>query len=108
MVRPLGMVQRLITIQAPAGRAKVRPAASCRTKGSKIMTIKVTGISSKGTTRTINYLVLFVDDTYKAIANAMESANREYTCEYDENLKPIRGTEYKEFETITGIEVIND
>lgn len=72
------------------------------------MTIKVTGISSKGTTRTISYLILFEVDTYKAIAKAMESANREYTCEYDENLKPIRGTEYKEFETITGIEVIKD
>lgn len=72
------------------------------------MTIKVAGISSKGTTRTISYLLLFEDDAYKAIAKAMEYANSEYTCEYDENLKPILNTEYKEFETITGIEVIED
>lgn len=72
------------------------------------MTINVNGISSKGTTRTISYLIVLEDDTYKAVAKALEYANREYTCEYDENLKPILNSEYKEFEAVTSIEVIDD
>lgn len=68
------------------------------------MTINVNGISSKGTTRTISYLIVLEDDTYKAVAKALEYANREY----DENLKPILNSEYKEFEAVTSIEVIDD
>lgn len=70
--------------------------------------IKVTGISSKGTQRVMNYnYPMFVENNFQAIKKVIEWADEEYTCEYDENHKPIPDTTYKEFEEITSIEVFN-
>ena len=72
------------------------------------MTIKVTGISEKNTIRHENYLMLGIEDSFTAIKKAIEYADREYTCEYDENLKPILNSVYKEIVKITKIEVVDD
>lgn len=69
--------------------------------------IRVKGISSIGTVREMQYMV-FEDNDFEAIAKVLRYANDEYTCKYDENLKPIPNTEYKEFVEITSIEIIND
>lgn len=47
------------------------------------------------------------DNDFQAIAKAIEWANDEYICEYDENHKPILDSAYKEFVEISRIEIIN-
>lgn len=72
-----------------------------------IKKIKVTGISEKGTKRVMIYTYPFdADDDFQAIARIIASASNEYTCEYDENHKPILNSDYKEFVKITSIEII--
>lgn len=72
-----------------------------------IKEIKITGISEKGTKRVMTYCYPFdADNDFQAIARAISWANDEYTCEYDENYKPILNSDYKEFVKITSIEVI--
>lgn len=72
------------------------------------MTIRVTGISSIGTVCTENYLI-FHDDPVTAFQDALRYADDEYSCLYHpETLKPIPHSEYKEFETIIGLDLIDD
>lgn len=71
--------------------------------------VKVSGISSKGTERTMNYVYpLFAKDDFEAIATAVNYANDEYTCEWDENGKLIPNSEFKEFVKITKVEILED
>lgn len=74
--------------------------------GNGIKGIEVKGISENGYERTMNYTYpMFAKNDFEAIAKAMEYADREYNCEYDENGKAIPGTEYKEFVKITSVHV---
>lgn len=69
--------------------------------------IEVRGISAKGTQRVMNYVYpRSAKNDYEAITRALEWANDEYTCEYDKDGKPVLGSEYKEFETITDIKIM--
>lgn len=72
------------------------------------MTIRVTCISSIGTVCTENYLI-FHDDPVTAFRDALRYADDEYSCLYHpETHKPIPHSEYKEFETIIGLDLIDD
>ena len=69
--------------------------------------IRVKGISSKGTETVMNYTYpdVLAHSDFEALQMAIEWANREYSCEYDSDYKPVPHSTYKEFETITSIEI---
>lgn len=71
-----------------------------------IDSVKVTGISSKGTKEIYNYMAPIGATTATAMHKAIEWADREYSCEYDKDMKPISGSEYKCFEEITSVEIM--
>lgn len=68
--------------------------------------IRVEGISEINTNRSYTYMV-FADNIFDAFKKAVEHADDEYTCKYDEDLKPIPGTTYKEFVSITKVENVS-
>lgn len=75
--------------------------------GTMTRFISVRGISAKGTQRVMNYVYpRSAKNDFEAITRALEWANDEYTCEYDKDGKPVLGSEYKEFETITDIKIM--
>lgn len=74
--------------------------------GMTTRAIIVRGISAKGTKRVMSYMYpSSAKNDFEAIARALEWANDEYTCEYGKDGKPVPGSEYKEFETITDIKI---
>lgn len=71
------------------------------------MEIKVVGITENGDKMETTYLILGeAKDVFEAIQKAVGYAKDAYNSLYDENREPIPGTIYKEFETITSVEVI--
>lgn len=71
--------------------------------------VNVKGISSIGTQREINYVYPYdAKNDFEAIEMCLGYANEEYSMEWDSLGKPIQNSEFKEFVSITSIEVIEE
>lgn len=74
--------------------------------GTLSKAIVVRGISSKGTQQSVSYVYPYgAKNDFEALATALKWANDEYSCEYDEDGKPVVDNVYKDFATITDIKI---